>query len=521
MFRIPLILLRVLFLATLLLGVSPWAAEASRVALLVGNAEYGRPEMRLRNPGRDVAALGIALERLGFDVIRALDQNTEEMSDALRRFETKAKDAEMAVFFYAGHGVQIGGENHLIGTDFRGSDLAALRQSSVTLGTVRALMVRAAPKIGMMILDACRDNPFSESGLVAQGLSRSDGGAGLLIAYATDPGNVAYDGAGQNSAFAASLVKHIATPGLDVRLMFGRVRQDVVLATGGRQVPWVEESVLGEHAFAAGAPAVSADGQASEFAFWRRIADSTLPEDFEAYLADYPEGLFARFARQRIKALGGAPSDAPGRADTLLASADPARLRAALATMGLLSETDTRPETLTRALQIYQAQLPDPAALSEAQLVNDATRSAMYLAATTLQHLRTDMVALRSVERTLLIAEDALGQIEEIAKTDPAAVPILDEARADVSDIRRSRATILLRLDESRSYYSDVLTRSVKFVPDDTTSDLLVTPGQARGVNPAERTLTKNASLFLQHVVQADDSRKGSYQWLTDLLPSD
>ncbi|WP_177175360.1 caspase family protein [Cribrihabitans marinus] len=499
-----------------------------RVALLIGNADYSTPGMSLRNPVNDVDALGEALRGLGFAVTEVTDRDGAAMAQAVETFGRDATGAEMAVFFYAGHGVQISGENHLIGTDFSGGDLGALRRSSITMGRVRDAISRAGPEIGILILDACRNNPFSERGLVERGLVRARGGAGLLIAYATDPGNVAYDGLGENSVFTAGLLDHIGTPGLDARLMLGRVRQQVVLETQGRQVPWVEESVLSEHSFAAALPAEEApdDATAAELARWRGIASETDPEAFRAYLRDYPEGLFAGFARDRIarlQAAGPAVAEAGAPVETVLAAAETDRMAAALAALGLLDPGPARavPGELRPALERYRRQLPERTELSSDQLYNDAARVSTFLAATTLQRLRTDIVALRSVERTLDIAEDAMRQIEQIAETDPAARPILRQAESDLYDIRRSRGIILRRLDQSRSYYDEILARAVRFFPERATLELVGATDAGRDLGAGGETLTRDAALFLRHVAQTNETNEGSYKWLADLIPQE
>lgn len=516
--RHPVRALPPLLLCWALLLAAPALAAADRVALLIGNSAYTAPGMKLRNPVNDAVALGAALRDLGFVVDEATDEDTAGMVAAVERFGRAAEGAEMALFFYAGHGVQIGGRNHLIGTEFAGNDIPALQAASITMDQVQEVLVRAGPKLGMLILDACRNNPFSDAGVVEKGLVRSSGGAGLLIAYATDPGNVAYDGAGENSVFTASLLENIAAPGLDVRLMLGRVRQQVVLDTEGRQVPWVEESVLSDYAFAPALPGEEpADGMAAELARWRGIASDTDPAGFRAYLRDYPDGFFASFARERLDVLAAAAQGDPLPAETLLASADPDRMSAALAALGLVDAGETR--DLQAALNGYRRQLPDPDAMSEARLYTDAARVSMFLAATTLQRLKTDLVALRSVERTLGIAEDALAQIEEIARTNPDARPVLRQAHQDVVEIENSRGVILRRLDQSRSYYDEVLTRAVTFFPDDASVALVGGSQKSRNLGLAGAQLTQNAALFLRHVRQSDDSRKGSYRWMADLIP--
>lgn len=518
-FRRPfsVIILRVLWLAVAVLT-APIVAQAERVALVIGNANYSAPGMTLRNPGNDVDALSGALRDLGFIVVEAKDEDAAGMAGALDDFATVAAGAEMAVFFYAGHGVQIAGENHLIGVDFAGNDVAALQSSSVTMSRVRDVMAQAKPGVGVMILDACRNNPFADNGLVQSGLAQNRSGAGLLIAYATDPGNVAYDGVTENSVFTASLLHHIATPGLDARLMFGRVRQEVVMATAGRQVPWVEESVLGEYAFApAGPETAENDAAAVELARWRHIAGSANPAAFEAYLADYPGGLFESIAQERVAVLAGAQGGAdPAAAEVLLASADPDRVAAALTALGVFDAS--QPDALTRGLGAYQRQLAGGADFNADRLYVDAARESMFLAAATLQRLRTDLVALRSVEGTLGIAEDALGQIADIAATNPDAAPILAQATADVADIRASYAIIQARLDQSRSYYDEILGRAVVFFPDGAQLGLQGADGQAREIDAALTPMVANTELFLRHVTQARNRPKGSYQWLAELI---
>ncbi len=517
-------------LVLIVLAVVPVASfGGERVALLIGNSAYARPEMALRNPENDVIALGRALRKLGFRVTEAINQNLDGMEAAVDEFRVTARDADMALFFYAGHGVQVGGDNHLIATDFDAPDIAGLSRASLTMSDVRRAFEQAAPDIGILMLDACRNNPFTDAGQAAQGLVRSKGGAGLLIAYATDPGNVAFDGSGRNSVFTEALLNHIETPGLDARLMLGRVRQQVVLDTNGQQVPWVEEAVLGEHFFApAKSGADNPDVFAQELGLWRDIANSTDPGDFTAYLADYPDGLFRDFAKDRIALLqtaAHAPAGDATATQQLMAAADPEQVSAALTALGLLSpqraQTRAVEAELLPALNGYRQQLADPASANVDQLFTDASRVSMFLAATTLQRIRTDIVALRGVDRTLGIATDALQQIEVIAASDTNALPILQSAKDDVAAIRLARANILRRLDHSRSYYDEVLTRAVAFVPKDASAALIGDADRSRDLSQSNRQLVEDANLFLKHISQADEAKKGSYAWLKDIIPQD
>ncbi|GGE51929.1 hypothetical protein GCM10011517_19560 [Actibacterium pelagium] len=506
-------------------GVIASAASAGeRVALLIGNSIYDRPEMSLRNPSNDVDALGATLRALGFTTYEAVDQDLSGMEAALSAFADQANGAEMALFFYAGHGVQIGGDNLLIGTELQALDTDMVRRSSLPMSRVREALAAANPEIGILMLDACRNNPFSDAGLVDKGLVRTRGGVGLLVAYATDPGNVAYDGVGENSVFTEALLKHLSTPGIDLRLVLGRVRQQVVLETRGQQVPWVEEAVLGEHYLVpAIATTAGEDPFKAEIDRWRQIAASTDTADFQDYLIAFPDGMFASFASDRIKALV-KPDRMSGEGNSLglLASSDPTQVADALTALGLLPSqnplTRAVEADLVPALDSYRAQLPDPGGASAQQLFTDATRVSMFLAATTLQRIRTDIVALRSVEGTLGIAEDALNKIRDIAEANEAAKPILEQAEKDVGDIRLARADILRRLDNSRSYYDDILKRAVSFVPEEASPALIGGVDRSRNIGQTNRQLLSDANLFLKHVKDSDEATKGSYSWLTDLI---
>lgn len=520
---------RILPIVTILAVLIPyWALAADRVALLIGNSEYERPELVLRNPENDVRALGAVLAQQGFQIIAAIDKDAEGMRSALAEFGERALNAEMALFFYAGHGIQMAGENLLVGVDFNGRDISDLEANSITMTEVREAMERARPEVGMIILDACRNTPFSTAGLTVPGLVRVGGGAGLIIAYSTDPGNVAFDGEGRNSVFTKALLDNIATPGLDVRLMLGRVRQEVVIATGGQQVPWVEEALLGEHVISRETvTAAPSDSVAEEVRRWRLIAGSASPPAFETYLADYPEGMFVDMAEERIRMLtaSAGPDGLQNEAAMVLAAADPDRVAAALVSLGLLADDST----LTRSTEIdlgtafsrYGAQLPQGEAVSLQRLFDDATRSSMVIAAATAQRIRTDLVALRSVDRALSIARTALAQIEEIATRNPAALPVLEQGRADLAGIEQSRATILARLDQSRTYYDELLARAVTFVPETASVSLLTNAPASRDLGRPDDRIRQDAALFLSQVKGTTADTAGSYAWLADFLATE
>lgn len=496
------------------------------MALLIGNSAYSRPDLALPNPKNDVVALADSLRSLGFSVTEVIDQSSQEMQSSLAAFQAEANAAEIALFFYAGHGVQIGGQNYLIGTDIDTVNEVELRRASVTLTQVRDIFETAAPDIGMLILDACRNNPFTDAGQVEKGLVRTKGGAGLLIAYATDPGNVAFDGTGTNSVFTSALLENMTTPGLEARLMLGRVRQQVVLETQGQQVPWVEEAVLGEHYFVpASIDASPIDPNTLEFSEWRRISGSTNPSDFSAYLGQFPDGLFADFASDRVAMLQKSQTMTSDNQD-LLASANLEQVTAALAALGFYAPNESPQTGMSRnvggdievALNAYRAQFAPTNDASVEQLFTDASQGSMFLAATTLQRIRTDIIALRSIDRTRVIAQSALVQIAEIAQTNADAIPVLEMAKNDMQAIEDSRDTILRRLDQSRTYYDEILNRAVLFMPKGATVALIGGEERSRDIGQNNQRLYSDATLFLKHISDANDSQKGSYAWLVDVI---
>lgn len=225
------------------------AQPDQRVALVVGNGVY-REVPRLPNPARDAGDVAEALRGLGFRVQLLRDATRPALEAALQRFARDAAGAEVAAFFFAGHGIEVRGENHLVPVEAKLADVADVDFEAVALPAVLRAMQGAQARL--VFLDACRDNPFaprmrglSGSRSLARGLARVEAAdLGTLIAFATAPGTVAADGSGSNSPFTAALKRHLGEPGLDVRQVMTRVRRSVVEATDGRQVPWDNSSLV-------------------------------------------------------------------------------------------------------------------------------------------------------------------------------------------------------------------------------------------------------------------------------------
>jgi hypothetical protein len=230
----------------LLLMIAPADAE-KRVALVVGNTHYAHSPV-LSNPVNDASDIAEVLKSLGFEVLLGLDLDKRSFDLKVRDFARALNDADTGLFFYAGHGLQLSLQNYLIPVDAAVEGEPDLDFEGVRLDLVlKHMELNREGKTNIVFLDACRDNPFTENlarsmgtrGVnVGHGLAPVQTGVGTFIAYSTQPGNVAADGAGRNSPFAAALKRHIAEPGRDLTAIMIEVRKDVLEATRGRQVPW-------------------------------------------------------------------------------------------------------------------------------------------------------------------------------------------------------------------------------------------------------------------------------------------
>ena len=293
------------------------AQAQKRVALVIGNGSY-QHTIHLKNPVNDAGDIAASLERLGFDVVRGIDISHTGMRDVIRTFAGKAAGADVALLFYAGHGLQVNGKNYLLPVDAQIENQADLEFGAIDLNLVLGVMEGQA-KTNIVFLDACRDNPLgaklsrsTRSGGVSRGLAQVDSGVGTLIAFATQPGNTALDGDGRNSPFTQALLTIIEQPGLSLSEVMISVRNEVLKTTSGKQVPWEHSSLTGQFYFkpvAAGSP-VTADQAGLEVAFWNSIQGSKNPQLFEAYLRRYPNGAFADIARinlQEVKVAAAAP----------------------------------------------------------------------------------------------------------------------------------------------------------------------------------------------------------------------
>ena len=323
--------------AAILFASTVSASTGQRVALVIGNASYQHAPV-LANPLNDAADIGATLGRLGFTVTFMENADRTELWSGLQQFSMTASASEMAVVFYAGHGVEVDKRNFLVPVDARLLSDADIEFETVPLELV-SRAVEPARGFRLIILDACRDNPFTvamqrtgATRSIGRGLARVEPSGGTLVSYAAKEGTVAADGMGRNSPYTTALLAHLEEPGLEVGLMFRKVRDAVLAATGGRQEPFIYGSMSSEGAYLAALPGPEPESTPAlqtvtvqggeepknpdpdqvveqriaaekELLFWESVKDSTHAADFEAYLEQFPGGTYEALARNRLKRL--------------------------------------------------------------------------------------------------------------------------------------------------------------------------------------------------------------------------
>ncbi|MDQ7248560.1 caspase family protein [Dongia sedimenti] len=293
--------------AALLLLALPARAEP-RVALIIGNSAYDGDLGALPNPANDARLMAKTLKGIGFEVIEAENADQAQMKRVIQSFGERlanAGEGATGLFFYAGHGVQVGGTNYLIPIHAKIAREPDVDIEAVPVDLVMKQMAFADAAVNIVILDACRNNPLSRGfRAVTRGLADpSARPMGSFIAYSTAPGDVAEDGKGVNSAYTTALAQAITRPGASINDVFQEVRGKVLAATGKKQVPWDASSLTAPFYFvpaAVSAPAAP-DPASLDLAFWNEVKDSKSAEDYQAYLGKFPDGVFAPLARRRLE----------------------------------------------------------------------------------------------------------------------------------------------------------------------------------------------------------------------------
>ena len=316
------------FVALLALAV-PAAAEP-RVALVIGNSAYQGDLPALPNPANDAKLMAKALKGVGFDVVEAENASQDQMKKAIAEFGDKlsaAGNTATGLFFYAGHGLQVAGENYLVPVDAKIQKEADVDLAAVSTTTVLKQMDFAGSAVNIVILDACRNNPLSNG---ARGMTRGlaeikSTPRGSFIAYSTAPGSTAQDGDGADSPYTTALAETIQEPGLSISDVFQEVRTKVLAATGNAQTTWDSSSLTGRFYFnppeagatqqtasltppanGTAAPANSAvDALDTEKTFWDSVKDSKDPDEIQMYLTKYPKGYFVDLANAKLQELKG------------------------------------------------------------------------------------------------------------------------------------------------------------------------------------------------------------------------
>jgi uncharacterized caspase-like protein len=314
--RRRIMLLRVVLFSFLLLLVSPVAHADKRVALVIGNSAY-RPQGELTNPRNDAADVAAALKGHGFQVIEGLDLDKVALDRKLRDFAAALAGADVGLFFYAGHGLQVEGRNYIIPIDAQLRTLAQLEVETTRFDVVQRIM-ESEDRTNILFFDACRNNPFARnlaqamgtrSTAIGRGLAPVQSGHGTLISFSTQPDNTAEDGTGRNSPFSGALVRHLSSSNDEIMALLVDVRVDVMRETKRKQIPWEHTALTGRFYFKAGAnpapppyipnpvlpapatPQTSAsDAERSRVAFNQGIAAHNRG-DFDRAIADFSEAI--------------------------------------------------------------------------------------------------------------------------------------------------------------------------------------------------------------------------------------
>ncbi|MGH6631959.1 MAG: caspase family protein, partial [Sphingopyxis sp.] len=290
---------------------APYAAEARKVALIIGNGDYANTS-RLVNPANDIKIVAASAKQAGFDdVTIAADLAVNDFQKAMRDFRAKADGAEVAMVYYAGHGIEAQGKNWLIPTDAQLKSDLDLPYEAINLD--RLMESVSGAQIRMVVLDSCRNNPFGRSWrsatrAVVNGLAGIEADD-VLVIFAAAPGQTAADGTSGNSPFATSLAKRLPQPDMPVQLLGGLIRDDVLQATGGAQRPFVSASITGTPVYlvprtaTASTPPASGDRAALENLLWKGAMAENSVGAFSAYLVEFPSGKFADQASDNINRL--------------------------------------------------------------------------------------------------------------------------------------------------------------------------------------------------------------------------
>lgn len=299
------------------LSLTPWIPASvlasaihalPRTALVIGNSAYS--DAPLRNPSNDANAIGGELKRMGFSVDLQINAKRDAMDNALRSFSASlAKNRGIGLFYFAGHGLQLDWRNFLVPVDAHLNTADDVVRQTVEIGNVLKSLGKVGNPMNIVVLDACRDNPFGSEHRTGKGLSQMDAPIGTLLAYATAPGNVASDGAGKNGLYTENLIREMAAPDAKIEDVFKRVRLAVRRSSQGQQIPWESTSLEEDFYFIPPTELRKRSQEeldrlfAAELAQWNQAQQANDPDALIAYLKSYPSGQFSELAQTKLDRL--------------------------------------------------------------------------------------------------------------------------------------------------------------------------------------------------------------------------
>lgn len=439
----------------LLMGMCLHAGTAlaeKRVALVIGNSNYDKAA-RLPNPANDASLIAETFKSAGFDNVELRrDLKVGDMRRALRDFMDKSREADVAVVYYAGHGIEVDGTNYLVPIDAVLERDVDVYDEALTLERV-LVSVEPAKQLRLVILDACRDNPFARSmkrtmasRAIGRGLAKVEPTSpNTLIAFASKAGSTASDGDGKNSPFTTALVRHVTKPGLDLRRAFGYVRDDVLKSTGNKQEPYVYGSLGGDDVPLVPAKPVATGPQADADAPVRRAYELALQiatrDVWEAFLRSYPDGFYADLAKAQLRKVTAEETRTAAAEKARLAEQEKARLAAEGARQAEQAKAAAAAKAAEEArIAAEKAKAIEQEKAAAAERARLAEQEKARLVAEKAKQLEQDKAA--AAEQARLAAEKAAEEKKQQIAALPSSpekpdTPSLDLPRALQAELRR------------------------------------------------------------------------------------
>jgi uncharacterized caspase-like protein len=439
-----------LLIISIWLGCGSALAE-KRVALVIGNSAYQKVA-KLTNPSNDATAVAAMLKAAGFDSVESrLNAPASELRKTLREFAARTRDADIAVVYYAGHGIELDGTNYLIPVDASLETDGDVLDETVALDRV-LFAVEPAKQLRLVILDACRDNPFAKtmkrtvaSRAIGRGLAKIEPTSpNTMIAFAAKAGSTASDGDSKNSPFAAALIEHLPKPGLDLRRAFGFVRDEVLKNTGNKQEPYVYGSLGGDDVPLVRAKPSVAGPQADPQAAVRRDYELALQagdrDAWEAFLQAYPDGFYANLAKVQLKKIAAEEARITASDKARQAEQEKTRLAAEGARQAEQAKAAAAAKAAEEArIAAEKAKLIEQEKAAAAERARQAEQEKVRLAAEKAKQAEQQKAAAAEQARIALekAAEEKKQQLAAVSPADKPEQPAVDLPRALQAELRR------------------------------------------------------------------------------------